>query len=143
MAPAAIAGVVCAMAGAVALVAGPLTAGPRPEARDTTAIARGAEIAQSRCAGCHAVALEAASPTRDAPQFRVLSRLYSAERLKTELLDIVEDGHFEMPRVRLREDEAADVAAYIASLDGGASEPAQGVPTIAMRDARANAAVSP
>jgi len=87
---------------------------------DNPATLRGSQIAQARCAGCHAVALEAASPVHDAPLFRVLSRLYAADRLEMKLLDLAENGHFEMPRVRLSEDEAADVAAYIASLETGA-----------------------
>lgn len=85
----------------------------------TPSVERGAEIAQGRCASCHAVALEAASPSHDAPQFRVLSRLYSAEDLARRLTAISESGHFEMPAVSIREDEIADVAAYIASLDAG------------------------
>ncbi len=85
----------------------------------TPAFARGAEIAQKQCAACHAVALEAASPVKIAPQFRVLSRLYSAEDLETKLSDIADHGHFDMPAIQLREDEIADVAAYIAGLDGG------------------------
>ena len=87
--------------------------------RDESAISRGADVAQGRCANCHAVALEDHSPEKYAPQFRVLSRLYSAQTLSDELLDISENGHFEMPPVTLRQDEIADVAAYIASLDGG------------------------
>lgn len=86
---------------------------------DNPAIVRGAEVAQTRCSACHAVALEVRSPERDAPQFRVLSRLYSAETLAHKLADFSENGHFEMPPVALREDEISDVAAYIESLDGG------------------------
>jgi len=78
---------------------------------------RGAQIAEKSCSSCHAVALEAKSRNRDAPQFRVLARLYSAEVLETKLAGIVADGHFEMPRVSLSEDEISDVAAYIASLE--------------------------
>lgn len=81
---------------------------------------RGAQVAQERCASCHGVALETASPTRIAPLFRVLSRLYSAQDLQRKLSNISENGHFEMPPVTLREDEVEDVSAYIASLDGGA-----------------------
>jgi mono/diheme cytochrome c family protein len=97
---------------------------------DEPAAQRGADIAQARCAQCHAVALEEKSPVRDAPLFRVLSRVYAADRLEMKLLDIAEQGHFEMPRVSLSEEEAADVAAYIASLDGGSVDmPPPGTPT--------------
>jgi mono/diheme cytochrome c family protein len=106
-----------ALLGALAL-AGPALAAP---ANLAPAVERGAEVAQARCASCHAVALEARSPSPDAPLFRVLSRLYSAQDLQTKLTDISEHGHFEMPAVTLREDEIEDVAAYIQSLDGGAT----------------------
>lgn len=99
--------------------------------RDDPAIGRGAAVAQAKCASCHAIALEDHSPERDAPQFRVLSRLYSAQNLAEKLFDFAEAGHFEMPPVALREDEIADVSAYIASLDGGSIEtpPRRGRPT--------------
>lgn len=80
-------------------------------------VLRGSDVAQHVCAGCHAVALEPASRAQDAPPFRVLSRLYSARSLETKLTSIVANGHFEMPRVSLTEDEVADVSAYIASLE--------------------------
>jgi mono/diheme cytochrome c family protein len=113
-------------------------AGPAPDPSDP-AVARGAEVAQTHCAICHAVALEDRSPEPHAPLFRVLSRLYSAETLDKELLDIAETGHFEMPPVTLREDEVADVAAYIASLDGGSTSdapPRRGVPVAAGGEGR-------
>lgn len=112
----ALSGLVCAL-----LSAGLGAISPSPA--NEPAIIRGAEIAQARCAGCHGVALEAASPVHDAPLFRVLSRLYSAERLEMKLLDISENGHFEMPRVEMSEADATDLAQYIASLDGGAADP--------------------
>jgi mono/diheme cytochrome c family protein len=90
----------------------------RPQALPA-AVERGSEIAHARCASCHAVALETRSPSHDAPQFRVLSRLYSAGDLRRKLAAIAEHGHFEMPAVSVREDEIEDVAAYIASLDPG------------------------
>ena len=106
-----------------ALMAGGLSVAQASAASpDSVAIARGAEVAQGRCANCHAVALETRSPEKDAPQFRVLSRLYSAEVLARKLYDFSENGHFNMPPVALRVEDIADVSAYIASLDGGATE---------------------
>jgi mono/diheme cytochrome c family protein len=98
----------CAVAGAAA--AAPHDVAPM--------VSRGAEVAQDRCASCHAVALETKSPNRDAPLFRVLSRLYSARDIETKLTAISEHGHFEMPALALRDDEIEDVAAYIQSLEG-------------------------
>jgi len=100
---------------AMAMVASVLCLGAAPAL--TPSIERGAEVAQARCASCHGVALEAASPSHDAPLFRVLSRLYSAQDLERKLDAISRDGHFEMPPVTLHEDEIEDVSAYIASLE--------------------------
>jgi mono/diheme cytochrome c family protein len=91
------------------------------EPQPAPGVDRGAEVARARCASCHAVALEPRSPNREAPLFRVLSRLYSAEDLRRKLEQFSETGHFDMPPVSLREDEIEDVAAYIASLEGGAT----------------------
>jgi len=104
-------------------LAGAAVAAPRDVA---PMVSRGAEVAQERCAICHAVALETKSPNHDAPLFRVLSRLYSARDIETKLMAISEHGHFEMPALSLREDEIEDVAAYIESLEGepGARPPA-------------------
>ncbi len=105
-------------AGALALAAAAASGQPTPI---SGAIERGAQVAQARCAVCHAVAMEARSPNRDAPLFRVLSRLYSAKDITARMADIAEYGHFEMPPLEIREDEIEDVAAYIQSLDGGAA----------------------
>jgi mono/diheme cytochrome c family protein len=110
--------VVVGLAASLAALAGPtFAAAPRA----TPTVERGAQVAQDRCAACHAVAMETKSPNRVAPLFRVLSRLYSAKDIETKLAAISEHGHFEMPPLSLREDEIEDVAAYIQSLDGGAS----------------------
>ena len=102
--------ILTAMAGA-----GPASA-QSSSAQDPPAVARGADVAQKVCSRCHAVALEETSRERDAPLFRAVSRLYSAEALETKLTDIAAQGHFEMPRVTLTEDEISDLSAYIASL---------------------------
>ena len=99
-----------------AIAAGAAAAAPRDV---SPIVARGVQIAQERCATCHAVALEARSPNREAPLFRVLSRLYSARDLETKLSDISEHGHFDMPALALREDEIADVAANNETQEGG------------------------
>jgi mono/diheme cytochrome c family protein len=112
-----------AVAALSAGLAGGATAAPAPM---TPAVERGAEVAQSRCAVCHAVAMETRSANRTAPLFRVLSRLYSAKDIETRLGEIAEHGHFDMPALALREDEIEDVAAYIQSLDGGEGLPPRG-----------------
>jgi cytochrome c len=115
--------------GLLAATGAPVWAGAGPGL--TPSINRGAQVAQARCASCHGVALETASPSPDAPLFRVLSRLYSAQDLERKLFNISQNGHFEMPAVSIREDEIEDVSAYIASLDGGgARTPRRPRPTV-------------
>jgi mono/diheme cytochrome c family protein len=110
-----------AVVAGVALAAGAsLAQGPGTPPPVEPAVERGAQLAQDRCASCHAVALENRSPRRDAPQFRVLSRLYSRQDLARKLDDIAANGHFEMPAVALREDEMQDIAAYMSTLEGDA-----------------------
>ena len=121
----------CGRAAALVLAASAVALAAHPghglaQAQSPPAIERGAEVARARCASCHAVALETRSPNREAPLFRVLSRLYSAADLRRKLEQFSESGHFDMPPVALREDEIEDVAAYIASLDGGAAAPGVG-----------------
>ena len=123
-------------AGALAIGAGLLCLAAAPPLNPS--IERGAEVAQRRCAACHGVALEAASPTREAPLFRVLSRLYSAQDLERKLSDFAQVGHFEMPAVTIAEDEIEDVSAYIASLDGGRASPRPRKAPIAARPTQAH-----
>lgn len=123
--PALALGLIATAASALCLAAPP---------RLNPSIERGAEVAQSRCASCHGVALEASSPSREAPLFRVLSRLYSTQDLRRKLSHIAENGHFEMPPVEIAEDEIEDVSAYIASLDGG--DPAPSTPILPISSSR-------
>ena len=110
---------------AVAL-GGTVAAQAPPAPRLDPATERGAQLAQDKCAACHAVALEPRSPEKIAPQFRVLSRLYSKQEFTTKLENIAAKGHFEMPPVAMTEDEIADLAAYLASLDAGGDQPGPG-----------------
>jgi mono/diheme cytochrome c family protein len=116
-----------ALAIGVAVALGGAAAAQTPGApRREPGAERGAQLAQEKCAACHAVALEPRSPERIAPQFRVLSRLYSKQEFTTKLESISANGHFEMPPVAMTEDEIADLASYLASLDGAAAGPGPG-----------------
>ena len=74
----------------------------------------GADLAKRWCASCHVVADGQSQASADVPSFASVARRpnFSPERLAFFLLD----PHPKMPNVSLTRVEAADLAAYIASL---------------------------
>jgi mono/diheme cytochrome c family protein len=95
--------------------------------RLSPAVAAGRHIAQQNCGGCHAVG-RGASPLADAPPFRLLYRRYGSRTLG----DLLQEGmlappgprdeadqpmHPRMPTVQLDPDQAADLTAYLKSLE--------------------------
>ena len=88
---------------------------------DLAEIARGQAFAQTACAGCHAVGASGSSPDPRAPPFAVLAGHYVGVSLQRKLTEIAETGHYAMPALRIHADEANDVAAYLESLNAGAS----------------------
>ncbi|MFC3068361.1 c-type cytochrome [Phenylobacterium soli] len=93
-------------------VAGPTLAAAPP----APAVDHGAEVAQ-RCAACHAVGREGASPNNGAPPFRKLTARYNPIGLEKALKRIGRFGHFEMRPQQMSDADMADLAAYIASLE--------------------------
>ncbi|MEP9350999.1 cytochrome c [Xanthobacter sp. KR7-225] len=96
---------------AAALAATALGAAPvhRPDA------AAGRALAERWCAGCHVVGPAAQSAASDAPSFAALAARdgdLTAAWLAFRLLK----PHPQMPQLTLTRDEAADLAAYFASL---------------------------
>ena len=69
-------------------VAGPGFARPKPEA----AVERGREVAQQRCAACHAIERGADSPKRDAPSFAGRDMQHTAG-LEGRLATLTREGH--------------------------------------------------
>ena len=76
----------------------------------------GAHIAQMRCAACHAVGPQGASPRLGAPPFGAIRMRYNSLSLERELARISKQGHYDMRPLAINPDEAADLAAYIESL---------------------------
>jgi mono/diheme cytochrome c family protein len=74
----------------------------------------GEELARRWCAPCHVVASDQREASSDAPPFSTIARNpgFNADRLAFSLLD----PHPKMPNMSLTRTEAADLAAYIASL---------------------------
>ncbi len=73
----------------------------------------GGELATRWCAACHIVASDQKSGTTQAPPFSAIAKLprFDAARLALFLLE----PHPKMPDMNLSRNEAADLAAYIAT----------------------------
>lgn len=89
--------------------------GPTPD--EHQAIERGAILAASQCATCHAVGWNSAHPATAAPAFTDIARRYRDWRLDWELEAISQAGHYRMPARALTTTEIQDLTAYIRSLD--------------------------
>ncbi len=76
----------------------------------------GAQIAETRCAKCHAIGLKPRSPNVDAPTFDDIRMRYNAPSLEKKLLKIADHGHRSMKPLAISEAEAESIAAYIESL---------------------------
>jgi len=94
-----------------AVLAASAGSGAPPDAR----AAHGAQLAE-RCAGCHATGTAGASRNAGAPPFRSLARR-NPIALEQVLGRISRFGHYGMRPMSLSDSDAADIAAYIASLD--------------------------
>jgi len=77
-------------------------------------VERGETLARRWCATCHVVAANQQRPITEAPAFAVVAKGpdFDANRLAFFLLD----PHPKMPNMSLTRSEAADLAAYIATL---------------------------
>lgn len=83
---------------------------------DDDSIRRGAELAASKCARCHAIASEGASPNTEAPPFRDLLAKLTLEGIEDELAEGISLGHKPMPQWQFTGQEIYDLSNFIASL---------------------------
>lgn len=74
----------------------------------------GAKLARQWCASCHVVAPDQRGTVAEAPPFATIARKPDFDRAKLALFLL--DPHPKMPNMALTRAEAADLAAYIASL---------------------------
>lgn len=108
-------GATAALAWAVALtVVADARAATRQE--ENEAAARGRAVAESECAGCHAVGREDASPLAEAPAFRNLAARYPVEQLEEALAEGIVTGHAGMPEVAWEPERIAAFIAYLKNL---------------------------
>lgn len=91
-----------------------------PEAPATAteqALLHGRALVQRHCAGCHNPNAQGPSAYRPAPPFRELVARHSPESLKAAVLAAPVTPHYGMPAMILTRTEAADIAAYVETLD--------------------------
>ena len=74
----------------------------------------GERLARRWCAACHVVASNQRVPTAEAPPFATIAAMPDFDPAK--LAFFLLDPHPKMPDMSLSRTEAADIAAYIASL---------------------------
>jgi mono/diheme cytochrome c family protein len=74
----------------------------------------GERLARRWCTPCHVVALDQRGPTAEAPPFTTIAAKPDFDAAK--LAFFLMDPHPKMPNMSLSRTEAADLAAYIASL---------------------------
>jgi mono/diheme cytochrome c family protein len=75
---------------------------------------QGETLARRWCTGCHLVAADQKAATTEAPPFASIARRPNFDLAKVEFF--LRDPHPKMPNMTLGRSEAADIAAYIATL---------------------------
>src|SRR3546814_13780462 len=80
-------------------------------------VSRGRDLAERRCASCHAIGETNASPNRLAPPFRSLYRQYPVDALQPAFLKGLEVDHRDMPRFILTTQEVTDIIPFLHDLN--------------------------
>lgn len=75
---------------------------------------QGETLARRWCTGCHLVTADQKAATTDAPPFASIAKRPNFDPAKIEFF--LRDPHPKMPNMALSRAEAADIAAYIATL---------------------------
>jgi mono/diheme cytochrome c family protein len=78
--------------------------------------ARGAEIARSLCAQCHAIGTTGSSPHVGAPPFRNLDERLDLDTFAIRLRNGLTSGHPDMPTFRFSRADARALVAYLLSI---------------------------
>jgi mono/diheme cytochrome c family protein len=94
---------------------------------------RGKTLAQRWCVDCHIVGPEQRNAATDAPPFASVARRRDFNESK--LAFFLLDPHPKMPNMQLSRDDAADLAAYIATLGPRGQNPRPGAPPKSSRRA--------
>lgn len=73
-------------------------------------------LLSKNCSGCHAIGRAGASPHRQAPPFRTLSRRYPIEALEEALGEGLSSGHPDMPDFVFPPHQINGIVAYLQSI---------------------------
>lgn len=88
-----------------------------PPADMTVSAMRGEMSVRGRCAACHAVSIDDASPYPGAPPLRDIASRYPVENLEEAFAEGIYVGHRgPMPPFTLEAEEIADITAYLRTL---------------------------
>lgn len=96
--------------------AGLVLAAPAALADDAEMIAKGRALAEEKCARCHALGSEGASPHEKAPPFREVVEIYPSEDLAEALAEGIVSGHPDMPVFKLEPPQIEAFLGYLNSL---------------------------
>jgi cytochrome c len=91
---------------------------PAPAAAATKAETRGKAFVTLHCSKCHATGRTGASPVKEAPPLRDLSKRYPLENLEEAFAEgvVVNHGSTTMPSFRLEPQSISDMIAYLKSI---------------------------
>ena len=76
----------------------------------------GHDLLAAKCSRCHAVERAGASPDREAPTFRTLSKKYPIEVLAEALAEGLSVGHPDMPEFVFEPYDISAILAYLKSI---------------------------
>lgn len=82
-------------------------------------IGRGEAIAETACAGCHAVGAADESPHPDAPPLRLLSQTVDLDTLEARFAEGSVSDHPDMPDWQFEQIDAASLIAYLKAVQSG------------------------
>lgn len=76
----------------------------------------GRQIAETLCAGCHAIGADDTSGHVDAPAFRTLSQHYPVRYLEEAFAEGILVGHTDMPEFQFEPDQVEQLIVYLESV---------------------------
>lgn len=93
-----------------------IVAGAHARADDADMIAKGKALVADKCARCHAIGADDASPHEKAPPFREVVDIYPSEDLAEALAEGIVSGHPDMPVFTFSPEEIEAFLGYLNSL---------------------------
>lgn len=111
----------CAMQQPPAAQAPPAPSAASAQSDEDSLVSDGRDIAESQCAGCHAVGRIGDSPNPAAPTFRTVLSRYRADVLEQELIEGIRVSH-PMPDFQFNPQGAHALLAYLHSIQEPAAQ---------------------